>query len=174
LPKVDILVNSQGVNKKFSALTHPVAEWDEMFAANVKSVMLTCKYFGRHMKERRYGRIINLSSINAIRAKRNDISVCYGATKGAVSAYSMNLAVGWAEFGITVNCIGPIIVETEMMKPILENNPGMRESTIAGVPVGRLCKTEDCAGIAIFFASDAAEFVTGQVLYPDGGVAAQQ
>jgi gluconate 5-dehydrogenase len=170
----DILVNSQGVNKKFSALEHPVAEWDEMFAANVKSVMLTCKYFGRHMKEQRYGRIVNLSSINSIRAKQNDFSVCYGATKGAINAYSMNLAAGWAEFGITVNCIGPIIVETEMMRPILEQNPEMRASTIAGVPMGRLCKVEDCAGIAIFFASDAAAFLTGQVLYPDGGVSIRQ
>ncbi|MDR2452721.1 MAG: SDR family oxidoreductase [Candidatus Accumulibacter sp.] len=170
----DILVNSQGVNKKISALEHPVAEWDEMFAANVKSVMLTCKYFGRHMKEQRYGRIVNLSSINSIRAKKNDISVCYGATKGAINAYSLNLAAGWAEFGITVNCIGPIIVETEMMRPILEKNPEMRASTIAGVPMGRLCKTEDCVGIAIFFASDAANFLTGQVLYPDGGVSIVQ
>jgi gluconate 5-dehydrogenase len=174
LRKVDILVNSQGVNKKFSALEHPVDEWDEMFAANVKSVMLTCKYFGRHMKERRYGRIVNLSSIGAVRAKQNDISVCYGATKGAVDAYSLNLAAGWAEFGITVNCIGPIIVETEMMKPILEKNPELRESTIARVPLGRLCKPEDCVGIAIFFASDAADFITGQVLYPDGGLSVLQ
>jgi NAD(P)-dependent dehydrogenase (short-subunit alcohol dehydrogenase family) len=126
------------------------------------------------MKERRYGRIINLSSINAIRAKQNDISVCYGSTKGAVSAYSMNLAAGWAEFGININCIGPIIVETEMMKPILEQNPKMRADTIARVPMGRLCKTEDCVGIAIFFASDAANFITGQVLYPDGGVSIVQ
>lgn len=167
---VDILVNSQGLNKKFSALEHPVDEWDEMFAANVRSIMLTCKYFGRYMKEQHYGRIINISSIGAIRSKQSDISVCYGSTKGAVNAYSLNLAAGWAEYGITVNCIGPIITETEMMKPIFEKNPEILTGTIARVPAGRIGKTEDCAGIAIFLASDAAEFVTGQIIYPDGGL----
>ena len=171
---IEILVNSQGLNKKFSALEHPVAEWDEMFAANVRSVMLTCQYFGRYMKEHRYGRIINISSIGAIRSKQSDISVCYGSTKGAINAYSLNLAAGWAEHGITVNCIGPIMTDTEMMKPIFEKNPDLLYGTIARVPAGRICKPEDCAGIAIFFASDAAEFITGQILYPDGGLCTLQ
>jgi len=171
---VDILVNSQGINKKFSALDHPIAEWNDMFEANVKSVMLTCKYFARYMKEQQYGRIINVSSIGAVRAKQSDISVCYGATKGAVNAYSLNLAAGLAEYGITVNCIGPIMTETEMMKPIFEKNPELLSGTIARVPAGRIGKPEDCAGLAIFFASDAASFVTGQILYPDGGLSILQ
>ena len=171
---IDILVNSQGVNKKFSALDHPVAEWDEMFSANVKSIMLTCKYFGREMVKQKYGRIINVSSIGAVRTKPSDISVCYGATKGAVDAYSLNLAAGWAQHGITVNCIGPIMTETEMMKPIFEKNPELLTGTIARVPAGRIGKTEDCAGLAMFFASEAASFVTGQILYPDGGLCTLQ
>jgi len=170
----DILVNSQGVNKKFSALEHPVEEWDEMFAANVRSIMLTCKYFGRYMKEQHYGRIINISSIGAVRSKQSDISVCYGSTKGAVNAYSLNLAAGWAEYGITVNCIAPIMTETDMMKPIFEKNPELLTGTIARVPAGRVGTPEDCAGLAMFFASDAAGFVTGQVLYPDGGLCTLQ
>ena len=171
---IDILVNSQGMNKKFSALEHPVAEWDEMYSANVKSVMLTCKYFGRYMKEQGYGRIINISAIDAVRSKQNDISVCYGSTKGAINAYSLNLAAGWAEYGVTVNCIGPILTETDMMKPLFEKNPELLSGTISRVPAGRICKPEDCAGIAMFFASDAAEFVTGQILYSDGGLATLQ
>jgi gluconate 5-dehydrogenase len=171
---VDILVNSQGINKKFSAFEHPVEEWDEMFAGNVRSIMLTCKYFGRGMKERRYGRIINVSSIGAIRSKKSDISVCYGSTKGAVNAYSLNLAAGWAEYGITVNCIGPIMTETDMMKPIFEKNPEILTGTIARVPAGRIGLPDDCAGLAMFFASDAASFVTGQILYPDGGLCTLQ
>lgn len=167
---IDILVNSQGVNKKFSALEHPVAEWDEMFSANVKSIMLTCKYFGREMVNQHYGRIINISSIGAVRTKPSDISVCYGATKGAVDAYSLNLAAGWAQHGVTVNCIGPIMTETEMMKPIFEKNPELRDGTAARVPAGRIGLPEDCAGIALFLASDAAAFVTGQRIYADGGL----
>lgn len=171
---VDILVNSQGVNKKFSALEHPVAEWDEMFAANVRSIMLTCKYFGQGMKDQHWGRIINVSSIGAVRSKMSDISVCYGSTKGAVNAYSLNLAAGWAQYGITVNCIAPIMTETEMMKPIFEKNPELLTGTIARVPAGRVGKVEDCAGLAMFFASEAAGFVTGQILYPDGGLCTLQ
>lgn len=167
---IDILVNSQGVNKKFSALEHPVAEWDEMFSANVKSIMLTCKYFGREMVNRKKGRIINLSSIGAVRTKPSDISVCYGATKGAVDAYSLNLAAGWAQYGVTVNCIGPIMTETEMMKPIFAKNPELRDGTAARVPCGRIGLPEDCAGIALFLASDASGFVTGQRIYADGGL----
>lgn len=168
--KVDILVNSQGLNKKFSALEHPVEEWDAMFAANCRSIMLTCEYFGRYMVEQRYGRIINVSSIGAVRTKPTDISVCYGATKGAVDAYSLNLAAGWAQYGITVNCIGPIMTETEMMKPIFAKNPDLRDGTAARVPMGRIGLPEDCANIARFFASDACSFVTGQHLYADGGL----
>lgn len=167
---VDILVNSQGMNKKFSAFEQPVSEWDRSFEVNVKSIMLTCKHFGKYMKEQHFGRIINISSIGAIRSKQSDISVCYGATKGAVDAFSLNLAAGWAEHGITVNCIGPIMTETEMMKPIFEKNPDILTGTIARVPAGRIGKPEDCAGIAIFFASEAAQFITGQTIYPDGGL----
>ena len=167
---IDVLVNSQGVNKKFSALEHPMPEWDEMFNANVKSIMLTCKYFGREMVKQKKGRIINISSIGSVRTKPSDISVCYGATKGAVDAYSLNLAAGWAQHGITVNCIGPIMTETEMMKPIFEKNPDLRDGTAARVPLGRIGLPEDCAGIALFLASDAASFVTGQRIYADGGL----
>ena len=91
-----------------------------------------------------------------------------------MNAYSLNLAAGWAEYGITVNCIAPIMTETEMMKPIFEKNPELLTGTIARVPAGRVGKPEDCAGLAMFFASDAAGFVTGQILYPDGGLCTLQ
>ena len=87
-----------------------------------------------------------------------------------MDAYSLNLAAGWAQHGITVNCIGPIMTETEMMKPIFEKNPELRDGTAARVPVGRIGLPEDCAGIALFLASDAASFVTGQRIYADGGL----
>lgn len=171
---IDILVNAQGINKKFAALKQPVDDWDEMFADNVKSVMLTCKYFGQHMIEKNYGKIINISSIGAVRSKRNDISACYGATKGAVNSYSLNLAAGWAQYGITVNCIAPIITDTSMMKAIFEANPELLNETRRRVPAGRICQPEDCAKAAIFLASEAASFITGQILYIDGGLSILQ
>ncbi|MFA9422086.1 MAG: SDR family NAD(P)-dependent oxidoreductase [Sedimentibacter sp.] len=167
---IDILVNSQGQNKKFPAFEHPMDEWDKMFDANVKSIMITCKYFGKIMEENGGGRIINVSSVGAIRTKPSDISACYGATKGAVNALTLTLAAGWAKHNITVNAIGPIMTETEMMKSIFEKNPSLRDDTAARVPMGRIALPEDSAGLVVFFASDAASFVTGQILYPDGGL----
>jgi gluconate 5-dehydrogenase len=167
---IDILVNSQGLNAKFPAFEHPMEEWDKMYDVNVRSVMLTCKYFGKMMMERGGGRIINVSSIGAVRNKPEDISACYCSTKGAVNTLTANLAAGWAQHNITVNAIGPIMTETEMMKPIFEKYPELRDDTAARVPMGRIAKPEDCVGPAVFFASDAAPFITGQIIYPDGGL----
>ena len=172
--KADILVNSQGFNKKSSVFDQDMDDWDRHFLINVKSMLMTCKYFGRYMKEQKKGRIINVSSIGAVRSKKNDISTAYGSSKGAVNGMILNLAAGWGEFGITVNGIAPIICETEMMKPIFEANPAIKTETAARVPIGRLCLPEDCIAPAVFFASDEAEFITGQVVYVDGGLCTQQ
>jgi gluconate 5-dehydrogenase len=168
--KIDILVNSQGLNKKFPAFEHPMNEWDNMFDANVKSIMLTCKYFGKNMMENGGGRIINVSSIGAVRTKPSDISACYGATKGAVDALTLTLAAGWGQHNITVNAIGPIMTETEMMKSIFKEKPELKTGTLERVPMGRIALPEDCAGVAVFFASQAGSFVSGQTIYPDGGL----
>jgi gluconate 5-dehydrogenase len=167
---IDILVNSQGQNRKYPAFDHPMDEWDSMFDANVKSIMLTCKYFGKIMADNGGGRVINVTSIGAVRTKPSDISACYGATKGAVNALTLTLAAGWGQHNITVNGIGPIMTETAMMKEIFKENPDLRDGTAARVPMGRIGKPEDVANIAAYFASDAASFVTGQILYPDGGL----
>ncbi len=170
---IDILVNSQGLNKKSPVVDQDVQVWDDMFAANVRSIMLTCKHFGPMMIEQKWGRVINIASIGAVRTKNNDTSTAYGATKGAVNALTLNLSAGWAQYGITVNNIAPIMTETPMMTamPIW---PQLKEGTAARVPAGRIGQPEDCAKLALFFASDAADFVTGQVLYPDGGLLTQQ
>mgnify|MGYP002869831677 CR=1 FL=1 len=85
---IDILVNSQGLNKKSPIAEQDVEIWDAMFAANVRSIMLTQKYFTPMMMEQNWGRVINVSSIGAVRCKNDDISTAYGATKGAVNKYS--------------------------------------------------------------------------------------
>jgi len=167
---VDILVNSQGLNKKFPFLEHPLDEWDAMFAVNVRGTMLACKAFGKYMVEQKSGRIINISSIGATLTHPTDISVCYGATKGAVNALTLNLAAGWAQHGITVNAIAPIMTETEMIRPMLEKDPGMRKYFAERVPLGRMGLPEDCAYLAVYLASEAGRFITGQVISPDGGL----
>lgn len=171
---VDILVNSQGFNKKYPGTEFPLEQWDAMFDANVKSVMLTCKHFGKYMKENGiHGKIINLSSVRGIRAVGNGGggNVGYCATKGAVEmltkAYASDLRPN-----IQVNAIGPTITYTPMMVGLLPDSEEERNKIAAALPAGRIGKPEDCKGPAIFLASAASDFVTGSTIYPDGGLTA--
>jgi NAD(P)-dependent dehydrogenase (short-subunit alcohol dehydrogenase family) len=172
--QVHILVNSQGFNKKFPGTEFPVDMWDAMFEANVKSMMLTCKHFGKHMKDNDiHGKIINISSVRGIRAVANGGggNVGYCATKGAVDmltrAYASDLRPN-----IQVNAIGPTITYTPMMVGILPDDPEVRNHLADAMPAMRIGTPEDCVGPAIFLASAASDFVTGQILYADGGLTA--
>lgn len=169
---VDILVNSQGLNQKNPAFEMPMDVWDRMFAVNVRGMLLSCVSFGKIMKSKRYGRIINISSIRGIRALNGEGNTAYSTTKGAVDMLTKSLAAEWGKFGITVNAIAPILTETKMMKPILEAEPMMREKMAQATPIGRLGLPDDNIGPAVFLASDASAFVTGQIIYTDGGMAA--
>jgi NAD(P)-dependent dehydrogenase (short-subunit alcohol dehydrogenase family) len=169
---VDILVNSQGFNKKFPGTEFPLEVWDQMFDANVKSMMLTCKHFGKFMKDHDvHGKIINIGSVCGIRAVANGGggNVGYCATKGAVEmltkAYASDLRPN-----IQVNLIGPTITYTPMMVGILPDDPKVRDGIAGGMPAMRIGKPEDCAGPAVFLASAASDFITGSSIYPDGGL----
>lgn len=173
LGQVDILVNSQGYNKKFPIEEMPLDVWDDMFAINVKGMMLTCRAFAKEMIERGWGRIINISSIRGIRAINGGSgNTAYSTTKGAVDMLTKSLAAEWAKTGVTVNGIGPVITETPMMIPIFEAQPEFKANLLRNIPIGRIGIPEDNIGPAVFLASDAAEFVTGSIIYPDGGSAA--
>jgi gluconate 5-dehydrogenase len=172
LGSVEILVNGQGFNKKFPGVEFPVDVWDQMFEANVKSLMLTIKHFGKYMKENDiHGKIINLSSVCGVRAVGNGGlgNVGYCATKGAVDmltrAYASDLRPD-----IQVNAIGPTVTYTRMMVGVLPDDPVERNKMWGGAtPAMRIGDPEDCVGPAVFLASKASDFVTGQIIYPDGG-----
>lgn len=168
--QVHILVNAQGVNKKAPATEFPEHIWDQLFRVNVKSMMLTCKHFGRHMKEAGAGKIINLSSVRGVRACGGG-NVGYCATKGAVDMLTRVFA---KELGpeVCVNAIGPTMTYTPMMVGILSNDPVERNKWALNMPLKRIGNPEDCAGPAVFLASSASDFVSGQILYPDGGLTA--
>ncbi len=166
----DILVNSQGLNKKFPSEEMPIDEWDAMFSVNVRGLFLACREYGKAMIAQRYGRIINIGSIGAKRNTAAGISTCYGATKGAVDSITAALAAGWGKYGITVNNVCPIMTNTPMMAKIFAERPQARDALAARVPLGRIGKVEDSVGIAVFLASQAGAFVSGQCIYPDGGV----
>ena len=171
---VDILCNSQGYNKKYPGTEFPLDEWDSMFDINVKSMMLTCKHFGKYMKDNGiHGKIINISSVRGQRAVGNGGvgSVGYCATKGAVDmltrAYSSDLRPN-----IQVNAIGPTITYTPMMVGILPDDAESRNAKASALPAMRIGDVNDCKGPAIFLASAASNFVTGSIIYPDGGLMA--
>ena len=168
--KVDILVNAQGFNKKFDAVEFPMDLFTQMMEVNVKSVMLCCKHFGKHMKDKGYGKIVNVSSVRGKIATKYPGNAGYCATKGAVDMLTKQLA---SEFGpeITVNAIGPTVTNTPMMAFRFEN-PEYSNKLSEGLPMKRVALPIDCVGPAVFLASEASGFVTGNVIYPDGGLTA--
>jgi gluconate 5-dehydrogenase len=168
---VDILVNSQGVNLKRSATEFPVDDWELMFDVNVKGTMLTCREFGKVMVDKKKGKIINLSSVRGIRATLWGGNEAYGATKGAVDMITRTLAAEWAPYSINVNAIAPSLIYTKLSARTLED-PERLQRYLANVPLKRVGQPQDVVGVCIFLASAASDFITGQILYVDGGLTA--
>lgn len=168
---VDILVNSQGVNLKRPAAEFPVDDWDLMFGVNVKGTMLTCREFGKVMVGKEKGKIINLSSVRGIRATLWGGNEAYCATKGAVDMITRTLAAEWAPHNINVNAIAPSTIRTPLAERTL-SDPERLARYMANVPLKRVGEPTDLVGVCIFLASDASNFITGQILYVDGGLTA--
>lgn len=168
--KVDILVNSQGINLKHGVLDEDGMEkFDETWKVNVRGLLICCREFARHMKENGYGRIINLSSVRAYgAAPGGGQAMSYGTSKAAVTMITKQLAAELAHDGITVNAIGPTVTKTEMLAARM--TPEFEARMSAKIPLGRMQLPEDCMGPAVFLASDASGFLTGTTLYVDGGL----
>jgi gluconate 5-dehydrogenase len=177
---VTILVNAQGFNKKFDALDFDMDAFRQMLEANVTSFMMTAKYFGRHFKEQGYGKIVNLSSVRGKIATKGPGNCGYCSTKGAVDMLTKQLASEFGPFGVTVNAIGPTITATPMMTEIFvkrAQDAGVPVDEYLkqqgqGVPMRKMAMPEDIVGTAVFLASAASDFMTGNILYPDGGLTA--
>ncbi len=171
--KVDILVNAQGFNKKFPAEDFPMDVFKQMFDVNVAGVMMCCKHFAKHMIKNNYGKIVILSSVRGKIATKGAGNAGYCGTKGAVDMITRQLASELGQYNITVNAIGPTVTETPMMTEILNSRgPNERQNIANGLPMKRMALPSDCIGPAIFLSSDASGFVTGNILYPDGGLTA--
>ena len=168
---VDILVNSQGLNVKRAAVGFPAEDWDQMFDVNVKGTMLACSEFGKIMVEKKKGKVINLSSVRGVRATLWGGNEGYCATKGAVDMITRSLASEWAPYNINVNAIAPLLVRTELAAATL-NDPEKLQKYVANVPFKRIGEPEDLVGLCIFLASPASDFITGQIIYLDGGLTA--
>lgn len=168
---VDILVNSQGANLKRSATEFPVGDWDLMFEVNVKGIMLTCREFGKIMIGKGQGKVINLSSVRGLRATLWGGNEGYCATKGAVDMITRALASEWASHNINVNAIAPSLIHTELAAATLKD-PDRLARYMANVPLKRVGQPQDVVGLCIFLASAASDFITGQIIYLDGGLTA--
>lgn len=170
--RVDILVNALGINVKASALEFPMDQWDKLFAVNVHGVMASCKAFaGQMVRQGDGGKIINLSSVRGQRAALGGNSG-YCASKGAVDMITRQLAVELAEHRINVNALGPIITVTPMTAERIKSDAARYERMLLNVPMGRMCEVADLIGPTVFLASAASDFITGTILYPDGGMMA--
>jgi NAD(P)-dependent dehydrogenase (short-subunit alcohol dehydrogenase family) len=173
---IDILVNAVGggAGKALHpAEGYPRSDWDWIMELNVRSTVVATQAVARTMiKQGRGGHILNISSVRANLGINAGYSA-YVAAKGAISSLTRQWATEWARYGIRVNAIMPTFVDTPQVATLLED-PKFKAGIVSRIPLGRVGETRDLVGPAIFLCSDAASFVTGQVLGIDGGLTATQ
>jgi NAD(P)-dependent dehydrogenase (short-subunit alcohol dehydrogenase family) len=167
--KVDILVNSAGRTKRAPTIDFSEQDWNDILETNLTGILRACQIFGRHMAERRYGRIINIASIGSFLGLLE--VAAYSASKAAVASLTKSLAIEWAPHGICVNAITPGVIRTALNEKMLNGTPRGNEWLLR-TPMKRFGQAEELAGAAVYLASDAASYTTGSVLIVDGGILA--
>ena len=164
--RIDILVNNAGTSFRAAAEGYPEEAWDRVMAVNLKGVFLCCQAVGRVMIVQRRGKIINIGSL--LSEIGVPLTPAYAASKGGVRQLTKALAVEWAQYNIHVNAIGPGYFRTELTDA-LQKDEERAAWILSRTPMGRWGVPEDLKGPVVFLASDASDFITGQMLYVDGG-----
>lgn len=164
--KVDVLINCAGKIKREPTLTVSEETWNDVMDTNVTGTLRACQIFGRHMLARGAGKIINIASLNTFVSLKE--VTAYAASKAAVGALTKSLAVEWSARGVTVNAIAPGVFRTALNQKLLDESERGKE-LLMRTPMGRFGRTEELVGSAIFLASAASDFVTGEILVVDGG-----
>ncbi len=166
--RIDSLMNVAGINIRKRAEDYSVEEFDKIIDINLKGAFLVAQQVGRRLiAQRTGGTIINIDSLNSFRPLK--AVQPYAMSKAAISAMTRGLAMEWGEHGIRVNAIAPGFILTDLTQK-LWSNPTMQAWNDANCPMKRLGQPEDLIGAAIFLVSDASKFLTGQVIYVDGGI----
>ncbi len=171
LGHLDVLVNNAGWDRMQLFLESDAETWDRIIALNFRAVLTTCRAVLPHMVDRRAGRVVNVAS-DAGRVGSTGEAV-YAGTKGAVIAFSKTLAREVARSGVTVNVVCPGLTETPLLDGMRAESPRnakVIEAVTRAIPLGRVATPEDIAGAVVYFASPAADYVTGQTLSVSGGL----
>jgi 3-oxoacyl-[acyl-carrier protein] reductase len=163
---IDILVNNAGTHYHLKSWEMDYTEWSRVLGVNLDGVFLCCKTFSPEMRAKKWGRIINISSVIAFTGTNHEAH--YAASKAAVVGLTKSLALELAPYNITVNAIAPGWIETDMTSGATEDE---KKKALEFVPLGRFGRPEDIAHAAVFLASDNASYITGQTLHINGGEA---
>lgn len=162
--KIDVLVNNAGIDA-FNLVTDiSTEEWKRIFDVNVLGTFLTVKHIANQMINRKKGKIINVSSMWGICGAACES--CYSASKGAIIAFTKSVAKELGPSGINVNCVSPGFIDTDMNSTVSEKD---KKIFCEGTPLGRMGRAEEVAETILFLASEKSDFITGQIISPDGG-----
>ncbi len=165
--KIDFLFNNAGTIRRTSSEDFSEADWDEVIDVNLKGPFFLAQAVARVMiSQKRKGKIINTSSLIAVQGGKR--VPAYSASKGGLTQVTKSMANDWAQYNILVNAIGPGWVNTELTQPLREDKERFAEIT-GRIPLGRWADPEELAGAAVFLASDASDYITGQTIFVDGG-----
>lgn len=164
--RIDVLINNAGVTDDSLFIRMDEKKWDNVLETNLKSNFYLTNFFIKGMLKNKWGRIINITSVVCHTGNPGQSNYC--ASKAAIIGMSKSIAMEVARRGITVNCISPGFIETSMTESL---NSDQKENILAKIPMAKIGKPEDVANSAIFLASDNSEYITGQTIHVNGGIA---